>query len=139
MRQWVKNKHFIAIFLWVQRVQHSGGHSRGGGVYAGDTLVCADQNGVFDGSEYETMFHSPRLGALHARQASRWVSAGHSICAQSAHYARQMGSQGCGSPCQGDPSRRCDLFAGTCGSTRAKNAMACAEGQITRTDLRLPI
>ncbi|GFH29849.1 hypothetical protein HaLaN_28584, partial [Haematococcus lacustris] len=41
---------------------------------------------------------------------------------------------GCGSPSKRDPSRRCDLFAGTCGSTRAKSPMACADGQMTRID-----
>ncbi|KAL6751843.1 hypothetical protein V8C86DRAFT_3141767 [Haematococcus lacustris] len=40
-----------------------------------------------------------------------------------------MDSHGCGSPSQGDLSRRRDLSAATWGSPRAKIAMACANGQ----------
>ncbi|GFH13630.1 hypothetical protein HaLaN_09557 [Haematococcus lacustris] len=41
------------------------------------------------------MLQSPRLGALHAGQASRWVLAGHFICAP-AHYARLFSYDICG-------------------------------------------
>ncbi|GFH19997.1 hypothetical protein HaLaN_17042 [Haematococcus lacustris] len=94
-----------------------------GGGEAGDTLVCADPNGVFGGSECPARPAGIALG----------VSRTFHLCTTSSL------SKVDGFTAMWLTVAHRDLFAGTCSSTRAKTPMDCADGQTTRIDVQLPM